>query len=715
MGLVLLLGALLLAATGYVYFSLGSRLSRFQNVVLALFRLLGVALVMVLLLQPSRLEEITPPKINKVLLVGVDTSRSMKQEDVNKATRLEAAKNILYDAGLVARGGVANPMETRVFEFSEDAALAPALGDLKPKGATTRIHRSVVNMIASLSATEGAKALILLSDGHDFELVNPQKTGFLARSRQIPIYAVPLGRQGRVRDTAARITNYQPYSYVKQKARITARVRLVGCEFEDLTEQLLRKNEVVQTQRVNADENNQLSLQFDVTEGEVGQYEYEIKVLPLEHEVDLANNSAITYLNVIDQQIQVLVLEGSPYWDTTFLQRSLMRNDKVDLDAIVQYAQKKVRVIRKKPGAGELAVPETPEQFNKYDIILLGRAVDQLLDPRRVVQLQDYVRNHGGTVIFSRGKAFAAANDLEPVIWDERPTEKVRLQVSREGQAVAPLKLLTEQNSAVENLPDLIAGHAITGRKPLTATLASAQQRDGGDVLPGFVHRRYGQGQVLSVGVEGLWKWAFHAKIEGANNLFDRFWDQMVLWLMAGRDFVPNKRFSFRAGSANVLLGEKVYFRLIQRSLDQPIKTAPLTVYQDAKEVARATLAPADAGDPHRLSADFIPDKTGKYRAVIRLPDGTQEETKFIVFDENLEDTEVATDVGYLRKLCESSGGKLVTPDELAKLRTELTAAPTDDKPRTKLRAIWDQAWVFYLIGALFGVDWYLRRKWGLN
>ena len=126
-------------------------------------------------------------------------------------------------------------------------------------------------------------------------------------------------------------------------------LRLIGCEFEDIQVQLLRQNQVVQTQKVNADENQQLPVQFEVTEKEVGQYEYEIRALPLEGEVDKDNNSAITYLNVIDQQIQVLVLEGSPYWDTTFLQRSLMRNDKIELDSIIQYAPKKARLIRKRP------------------------------------------------------------------------------------------------------------------------------------------------------------------------------------------------------------------------------------------------------------------------------------------------------------------------------------------------------------------------------
>jgi hypothetical protein len=74
-----------------------------------------------------------------------------------------------------------------------------------------------------------------------------------------------------------------------------------------------------------------------------------------------------------------------------------------------------------------------------------------------------------------------------------------------------------------------------------------------------MVHRRVGAGQVLSVGVDGLWRWGFNAKIEGANTLFDRFWDQMILWLMAGRDFLPTQKFSL-GPAPRMLLGEKTIF-----------------------------------------------------------------------------------------------------------------------------------------------------------
>ncbi|HZQ48318.1 MAG TPA: hypothetical protein VFC07_14975, partial [Verrucomicrobiae bacterium] len=379
--LVIFVGVILVALTIAAYVRVGSRVGLWKNAVLSIFRLLGIVLVMLVLLQPSRLEEIPPPVTHRVTLVGVDSSLSMAQTDVEKSSRLEAAKNLLQDADLVRRDGAVNDPTLRLFEFSDDAhPVSRPLSDLDAKGQTTQFHRSIVTMLSSMGAGEGAKALILLTDGHDFEMVNPAKTAMVARYRQVPIYAVPLGKQGKVRDVSVHSTSYQPYCYVKQKARISAMLRLIGCEYEDLQVELLRQNEVVQTQKFNAEENQQMPVQFEVSEKDVGQYEYEIRVVPLEGELDKENNSAITYLNVIDQEIQVLLLEGSPYWDTTFLQRSLMRNDKMDLDSIVQYAPRKARIIRKKPGDGELKVPATAEQFNHYDVIILGRSVDKLMN-----------------------------------------------------------------------------------------------------------------------------------------------------------------------------------------------------------------------------------------------------------------------------------------------------------------------------------------------
>jgi hypothetical protein len=733
--LIVLLGMLLLVLTVRIYWRVGSSIGRWRNLALLLFRLAGIALVLALLLQPSHREFLPPPTKDRVTLIGLDTSLSMKQRDAGGASRFDAAKNLLQTAGAVTASGIAADLRLRLFEFSDDARpIQKSILDIVPAGKTTLFHKSIGTMLGAPAGDEAVNAVILLTDGHDFEMVNPVKTGLAAHNRQAPIYAVAFGKQGKVRDVAVRITGFQPYCYVKQKAHINATLRLIGCELEDLTVQLLRQGGVVQTKHVNAQQLQELPVDFEVAEPVVGQYEYEVHVQPLPDETDTDNNSAITYLNVIDQQIRVLLLEGDPYWDTTFLQRSLMRNDKFDVDALIRYGPNRVRAIRKTPGTGELHLPETLDQLAAYDVVILGRAVDPLGGSSQPGQfgllsggqgvggkvdfqtlLDSYVKDRGGTVIFSRGRAFqnSSAEGLEPVLWSDKSRDHVHLDATAEGRSLSPFRVLNTDAGGLDALPDLVDEKIPGQMQPLTSTFAVASGRDDATPQPAIVHRRYGQGQVVSMGVDGLWRWSLNAKVEGANAPFDRFWDQMVLWLLAGRDFIPNRQFSFRPSSANILLGEKVYCRLVLRQPDPKVKSVPVTIYFGDAEAGRTTLAPAAEG-MGRLTAEFLPERTGRYRAVVNLPDGTTQESRFIVFTENLEETEVATDTLYLQRLCEASGGRLLQPGDLPKLLSELSNEKADQTPKVLLRPAWNEAWVFYLAGLLFGLDWFLRRRWGL-
>jgi hypothetical protein len=714
---VMALGLGLGLATVWLYFRLGTQISRGRSLALLGLRLLGLGMVLLLLLQPSRRETIPPPTTARVALVGLDTSRSMKQVDAGQAARLDTARKELIKAGVVAESGLPGDPKIRLLEFSDGAkSVAGSILDLAAKGPTTRLHKSVVSMLGTLAAGEEASAMILLSDGHDFELVNPVQTGTVAKNRNTPIYAVPLGKLGKARDIATRITAYQPYTYVKQKARIAAALRLIGCEYEDITVQLYRNSAIVQSKRVSAGDAQDLPVEFEVVEPETGQYEYEVRAAPLEGEQETANNSAITYLNVINQQIKVLVLEGAPYWDTTFMQRSLMRNDKFAVDALTQYGPGRVRPICKGGAENTFKVPQSAEDFAHYDVIIFGRAVNDILSAQQIAALGEYVQNRGGVVVFSRGRAFGgkSASELEPVIWGDQVRERTRLQLSREGQGASPFRALAGAGGRAEEIPELIGGHEAGEPKALTATMAYAADRQDGSLTPAMVHRRLGSGQVVSIGVEGLWRWAFNAKAEGVNTAFDRFWDQMILWLLASGDFVTARQFSFRTSAANVPLGEKIYFRLLMRNYDPSVKSVPLRIQLGDREIMRVNLLP-NPTDPTRLTAEYQPERTGRYKALATFPDSTTQESRFITFSENLEETEVITDVAYLKRLCESSGGRLLLPEELGKLVAELTSAKVDMKPEIRLTSIWDRASVFYLAGLLFGADWYLRRRWGLS
>jgi hypothetical protein len=64
--------------------------------------------------------------------------------------------------------------------------------------------------------------------------------------------------------------------------------------------------------------------------------------------------------------------------------------------------------------------------------------------------------------------------------------------------------------------------------------------------------------------------------------------------------------------------------------------------------------------------------------------------------------------------LCESSGGRVIEPGELGRLLQELNTDKADVAPEIRVCPLWNQSWVFYLCGVFFGLDWFLRRRWGL-
>ena len=705
----------LLALTLFAYWRVGSGLSIYRRLVLLIFRLLGLALLLLLLLQPSREVQLPPPAKDRPIVVAMDSSLSMKQQDVEHASRWDAAVHLLIDSETVGKNGTTDNPLLNLFQFGAEAQpITKSVLELAPSGKTTRFNQSIETMLMNTGA-QAPKAIILLTDGHDFEMVSPVKTGTAARTRESPIYAVPLGRQGKVRDVSTRITSYQPYCYVRQKARIAATLRVIGCEYEDLQLELSRQGQVVQKKRVNAGELQEVPAEFEVLEPEIGQYEYEVRAHPLENEVDSGNNSAITYLNVVDQQIRILLLEGDPYWDSTFLQRSLMRNEKFDVHAILRFGDGRVRAIRKTESERPLAVPADLEALCQYDVVILGRSVERIMAGKEAL-LDGFVSQRNGTVIFSRGKAFSTAlanSELEPVIWGQPSKDHVRLGIGPDGRKLSAFRSLTPDGIGLDELPELITGRAPEEAKPLMATLAVSTSASAQVPKAAVVHRRYGRGQVVSVGVEGLWRWGLNKKAEAPNTPFDRFWDQLILWLMAGRDFTPTRQFTFRPNSANVLLGEKAVFRATLRQPEPNLKSVPIVLYQGKQECGRINLMPLGS-DQGRYTGEFLPQVKGRYTATAKFPDGSSQESRFVVFDENLEETEVTTDLVALRRLCESSGGRLIEPEELSKLIKELKAEGDESAPKTRIDPFWNSAWVFYLAGFIFGLDWFFRRRWGL-
>ncbi|MBK1833071.1 hypothetical protein [Roseibacillus ishigakijimensis] len=706
---ILLLAAIGVLLTLFAHRLPGRRLGPLRNGLLTTLRLLAILGILVLLLRPSREESLTPPSIERSLLVAVDSSASMQESDDGGIPRLDHARQALEEAGVL---GTEESSPFTFFEFDEEARYSsPAqLATLAAEGPTTRFHSSLRSIFRAATGAPPA-ALLLLSDGHDLETISPGQTASLATARDCPIYAVPFGAQGSARDLSIRATTYHPYTFRHQATRLTATIRALGCQQETLTVDLLREGELKDSKRIETGTEPFHDIEFITTEKEAGQFEYALRVRPLRGEVSTDNNETVSYLNVLDEKIRLLLIEGEPYWDTTFLRRSLTRNDKLEVDTLVRFTPTRTRAIRsnERRAESDLDTPQSVADFSSYRVVILGKKVEAILGEKGLTALEEWVDTKGGIVLFSRGQAWsgAAQADLEPIDWSEEAPSASRIEVTQSGLSIPPFRLLHTRADAAE-LPEILAYHP--RGKPKTLAAAYGQNHSE---LPAIVFRRLGSGQTLSLGVAKLWHWVFNEKTEFDNNLYDLFWDQLLLWLLSNDGISPGAGYALQTTTANLPLGESITFELLFNGEPAPTPLPPLQLEHGDSPAARLTFEPAPEGGS--ASVTFTPRTEGRYRASTTLPDGTELSARFMVFREQLEQTETAADLAYLQQLATASGGRVISPPEISEVVRNLLRESAPMEARTRLIPLWDTAWICLLLVFLLAFEWFLRRRWGLT
>ncbi|MEM9236829.1 MAG: hypothetical protein AAGB14_08625, partial [Verrucomicrobiota bacterium] len=575
------------------------------------------------------------------------------------------------------------------------------------EGEDTRLQSSVSRIVGTTHNPAPA-ALFLFTDGHDFEGEPPARTARAARARDLPIYTIPTGTPQSAPDVSLRIASYHPYTFIGQSTRLAATIRATGFPNQQLVIDLLRENQPVESKTIDTGGATFLDVDFTTIEEEPGQYEYALRVRPMRGETETANNSAATFLNVVDDKLRILEIEGRPFWDTTFLRRSITRNDKFEIDSLVAFAEGRVRAIRSEndKAAEDLAPPSTLEDFQAYHLVLLGRECERVLGENGIRALEQWVKDGEGAVVFTRGRAWSPeiSRDLEPIAWGDTPREGVSLDLAASG-SFPPLKILQEARRKDAELRfDALPGAS----EP--KTLASVVGRTD-ENQPAIVYRRYGKGQALSLGIANAWRWVFNERTEYDNNAFDRFWDQTALWILSNRGLAPLSGFSFTANSANIPVGESLFLSLNAAGVDLPATAPEVTISRDGRPLTKLSLA---GDDPSSFTASYTPPQAGRYQASMQLPNGVEKTIRFIAYQENLETVETAVDMAYLSDLARASGGTRLKPEEVAETLAELLLETGKQDPIERIRPIWPSPLVFLILLCLLTIDWYYRRKWGL-
>ncbi len=180
-------------------------------------------------------------------------------------------------------------------------------------------------------------AIALLSDGaHNVgSTIGVTAAADNARALDVPIYATSFGGSVGASNVAISVRNPQLMTFPDRPVKVRVQLSQRSFGGRAVTVGLLESGKQVAAKRLRLSSDGPSETEFTIRPTDAGMYRYVVAATPLEGEATVADNQASLQLQVIDEPIRVLLLEGKPYWDTKFLAKNLAADPAIELTSLV--------------------------------------------------------------------------------------------------------------------------------------------------------------------------------------------------------------------------------------------------------------------------------------------------------------------------------------------------------------------------------------------
>lgn len=459
--------------------------------------------------------------------------------------------------------------------------------------------------------------------------------------------------------------------------------------------------------------------------------EFNVRISPLEGEVDVDNNNATLRVNVVTQRNRVLILDGRPRWEFRYLFNLFDRDKKWEVDAFLpQFDVLNDRFQGFGPYMNPNAqFPVTPEQLQSYQIIVFGDLSPLYFTPEQRKWLQDYVRYNAGGLLLVDGHM----NRLSSHVGDDQglgPLLPVRLRGAEEVRKMDLRYRPLTDDPAVKLDEDPLQNANIWGTLQGPRRVTRCEKLKTADVLleafgdglhlPIVVRWRYGAGKVMYVAADESWRW----RLDVDDKFQSRFWKSAAKGTMEEPFAVMDQYVALDSGEPSYGLKERAPIRVRVRNADlvkqlQQNGLKPVAVlYRDGKPnpVARIPLDP-------RFNSSLFNGKTdplegGDYEVRVEVPGINpgliKVYTRFTVERQLTNEKAVLhCNKRLLEDMARESGGEYY-PEEHLDLLLESLEEFSATKTSTDEYFIWQSYWTFLPILLLITIEWVIRKRIGL-
>lgn len=736
-----LLAAATLAMVLVIYRRRIAHLPTGHRRVLLGLRLLTWAVLMFAMLRPAVEFSETDRKAS-TLCVITDHSRSMGIKDGPAAiSRRDALLKTLKEVEPQLKA-LAEDTEVRHFEFDKELTPAESRSP-EALGEQTAIGETLATLLKLQTQGQHIVAL-LLSDGAQRALppfdLDPRAAARQLWDQQIPVHTVGFGASGLTEsalDLIAEDLEVSPTVFVKNTVVASAKIRALGAINREVTVRLMVEDPTLLTKpgdpprmriasppiKIEPKQNQQvLPVELTYVAQQPGEFKVTLEVVPLDGEPLITNNSLTTYISVLKGGVNVAYFDKIRH-EMTFLKRI---NESPD----IQLDFKPYR----EGGLGPPTIIE-PEWFDpgRYDVYIIGDVPAKAFGTDVLKKLAAAVEQGAGLMMTGGYRSFGPGGYANTPLADLLPVE-MRATETQGGKEIdtslhypedQPLQMLPTSAGLShfvmridapganlerwKSLQPLKGANKFVGQKRLAVVLAETPEH-----VPLLITQDVGRARTIAFAGDTTYRWV----LWGADEAHQRFWQQTILWL-AHKENQGENSVWVKLDGRRFRPGQPVEMTFGARDADKRI-------LPDAT-FAVEVLGPKDLKQPvtpqkqaNETRGRFLnTQQPGEYRVRVAAISGGQSigtaESRFIVFEQDLELYNPAADLSLLEEISRLTGGTHVPPEQLATFLRDLKQKGlTLDVKKTTVLPLWDNGILLGLFVAALSLEWFARKKRGL-
>src|SRR6266849_3288251 len=722
-----------------------SPLTGVQRSVLVSLRVLALAALVLFLFRPI---VILPPAGSRdaIVPVLVDVSRSMRLADADGQARVARANMLLKnELGLA----LSSHFTTEIYSVGE--RLAPA----KIDGLAADARRS--DLAGALAAVreryrgQRVAGIVVLSDGGDTGRADGSggsrgsggAGGSGGDAGGPPVFAVGIGSPDGPRDREVLgITTSDPRL---DHSSVDLHVTAVSTGFgrTPFALRVLGNGQVLDTRRiVPPADGSPIDEVFTVSPDPLNPTVYTVEIPRDESEAVAENNVRSVLVSPAGRKRRVLVVEGAPGFEHSFMTRAWASDPGLEIDSVTRKGKNAdgQDTFFVQAGAGRSAAlttgfPAKREDLYAYDALVIANVEGDFFSRAQLAMAADFVAERGGGLLVLGGRSFGSRGlsgtpleEVLPVELNDRRGGIVRtalgegdmpahnkLTLTAEGETHPIMRIggsPEETRRMGAGLPALAASATLGGPRP-GATILALTTAPGGGIFPVVAVQRYGQGRSMVFAGEAAWRWKM--MVASSDRAYEFFWRQAARWLSSPAPdpvtiSVPDAPEPGEAISIDVDARDAAYGPVADATVDATL-TAP------GGETRTIMLRHADPASG-RYTAALGPEQPGLYRIHAEARRGTTPlgaaDRWMYVGGADREFADPRLNEGFLRRVARNSGGRYVRAADAARVPGWLQATvPQNAAPER--RDLWHEPWAFALIIGLLSAEWILRRRWGLR